>query len=136
MNAPSASTRTILVVEDDHHVAELVKFRLQREGYEVRHAADGEQALRELDHPALPDLVIMDVMLPYHSGHELLAEMRRRPAWGQVPVIMLTGRSQEEDVVQCLKLGANDFLSKPFRPAELMARIQKLLSSTPPKVSP
>lgn len=134
MNAFSTSPRTILVVEDDHHVAELVKFRLMREGFEVRHAADGEQALRELDHPALPDLVIMDVMLPYHSGYELLAEIRRRPAWAQVPVIMLTGRSQEEDVLQSLKLGANDYLSKPFSPAELMARVQRLLAA--PKAAP
>jgi two-component system phosphate regulon response regulator PhoB len=131
MNASTPSPRTILVVEDDRHIAELIKFRLAREGFEVRHAADGEQALQELDQPQLPELVIMDVMLPYRSGYELLAELRRRPAWAGVPVIMLTGRSQEEDVVQGLKLGANDYLSKPFRPAELMARIQKLLPPEP-----
>lgn len=127
MNAHAPSQRSILVIEDDPHSAALLKFCLVRAGFDVRLAADGEQALYEFDQPQLPELIIMDIMLPYHSGYELLAELRRRPDWVRVPVIMLTGRSEEDDVVQCLDLGANDFLTKPFRPAELMARIHKLL---------
>ena len=131
MHAHPPSPRTILVVEDDPHIAKLVRFCLSREGFEVRHAADGELALQEFDRPDLPDLVIMDVMMPYHNGYELLANLRQRPAWNQVPVIMLTSRSREEDVVQGLDRGADDYLIKPFRPTELIARIRKLLRPAP-----
>ncbi len=131
MNAPSKDPRAILVVEDDHHLAELIKFRLMREGFSVRVAADGDQALAEFDRLPLPELVILDVMLPYRNGYELLADLRARPGWAQVPVIMLTGRTKEEDVVQGLNLGANDYLAKPFRPAELVARIHKLVAAAP-----
>ena len=127
MNAPPPKPRTVLVVEDDPPLAKLIQFCLAREGFEVRQAADGEQALQEFDQAQLPDLVLMDVMLPYRSGYELLAELRRRPTWNQVPVIMLTSRGREEDVVQGLDSGANDYLIKPFRPPELIARIRKLL---------
>ena len=127
MNAPPPSQQTILVVEDDPRLADLIKFCLVREGFEVRYAADGEQALQEFDVARVPDLVVMDVMMPYRNGYELLADLRQRHAWDHVPVIMLTGRSREEDVVQGLDLGANDYLIKPFRPSELLARIRKLL---------
>jgi DNA-binding response OmpR family regulator len=131
MNAHPPSQQTILLVEDDSHLAKLIGFCLTREGYAVRRAADGEQALQEFDRPQADDLVIMDVMMPYRSGYELLADLRRRPAWNGVPVIMLTSRGREEDVVQGLDLGASDYLIKPFRPAELVARIRKLLRPAP-----
>jgi len=131
MHAPSPSQRTILVVEDDPRLASLIQFCLVREGFQVRQAADGEQALQEFDLAQAPDLVVMDVMMPYRNGYELLADLRRRPAWEHVPVIMLTGRSREEDVVQGFDLGANDYLIKPFRPSELVARIRKLLRPAP-----
>jgi len=131
MNAPPPSQRTILVVEDDDRLASLIRFCLVREGFQVRYAADGEQALQEFNLVQPPDLVVMDVMMPYRNGYELLAELRQRPAWDHVPVIMLTGRSREEDVVQGLDLGANDYLIKPFRPSELLARIRKLLRPAP-----
>lgn len=131
MNAHPPSQRTILVVEDDRDIAKLIQYCLAREGFAVRQAADGEQALQEFELAQLPDLVIMDVMLPYRSGYELLANLRRRPAWSEVPVIMLTSRGREEDVVQGLDLGASDYLVKPFRPSELTARIRKLLRPAP-----
>jgi len=123
----SPRKRVILLVEDDPGIAGLVRFRLEREGYEVRHAADGNQATQEFDNPALPDLVLLDVMLPYKNGYELLAELRARPAFSKVPVLMLTSRGREQDVVQGLAGGANDYVLKPFRPAELLARVRKLL---------
>lgn len=131
MNAHSPDQRAILVVEDDPALAKLIQFYLAREGFEVRHAADGEQALQEFDRAQQTDLVIMDVMMPYHNGYELLANLRQRPRWSQVPVIMLTSRGREEDVVQGLDLGASDYLTKPFRPTELVARIRKLLRPAP-----
>lgn len=131
MNVHPSRQQTILVVEDDHHIAKLIEFCLTREGFQVRGAADGEQALQEFDRPQADDLVIMDVMMPYRSGYELLADLRQRPAWIHVPVIMLTSRGREQDVVQGLDLGASDYLVKPFRPAELIARIRKLLRTVP-----
>ena len=119
--------RVVLLVEDDPGIAGLVRFRLEREGYDVRHAADGEQAVSEFDNPVAPDLVLMDVMLPYRNGYELLKELRGRPALAKVPVLMLTSRGREQDVVQGLAGGANDYVVKPFRPVELMARVRKLL---------
>lgn len=130
-NAPSNSPRTILVVEDDRDLVKLVDFCLVRDGFQVRHAADGEQALQEFDIAPRPDLVVLDVMMPYRNGYELLANLRERPEWSQVPVIMLTSRGREEDVVRGLDLGASDYLTKPFRPAELVARIRKLLRQAP-----
>lgn len=117
----------ILVVEDDVDIANLVTFRLTREGFEVRHASDGEQALREFDDPVLPDLVLMDVMMPYRNGYELLADLRKRKGGETLPVIMLTSRSKEQDVVEGFGVGASDYLTKPFHFAELIARIYKLL---------
>ena len=119
--------RVVLLVEDDPGITGLVRFRLEREGYEVRHAADGEQAMQEFDNPDRPDLVLMDVMLPYRNGYELLAELRARPGWAGIPVLMLTSLGREQDVVQGLGGGANDYVVKPFRPAELLARVHKLL---------
>lgn len=119
--------RLILLIEDDPGIAGLVRFRLEREGFEVRHAADGHQALREFDNPAVPDLVVMDVMLPYRNGYELLADLRARPSMASVPVLMLTSRGKEEDVVRGLRGGANDYVLKPLRPVELLARVHKLL---------
>lgn len=130
-NAHPPTQPTILVVEDDSDLANLIRFCLVREGFEVRQAADGEQAQQEFALPQRPDLVVMDVMMPYRNGYELLADLRQRPAWNQVPVIMLTGRGREEDVVQGLNLGASDYLTKPFRPSELVARIRKLLRPAP-----
>lgn len=124
---PSNPKRVILLVEDDPGIAGLVRFRLEREGYQVRHAADGEQAVKELENPVVPDLILMDVMLPYRNGYELLAEIRARPALAQVPVLMLTSRGREQDVVKGLDGGASDYMVKPFRPAELLARVRKLL---------
>jgi len=120
------ASRVVLLVEDDPDVRGLVEFRLKREGFEVRIAADGEQALALMEGEP-PDLVIMDVMIPYRSGYEVLAAFRKNPVWSQVPVIMLTGRGREEDVSRGLSAGANDYLTKPFRPAELLARVHRLL---------
>jgi DNA-binding response OmpR family regulator len=125
----AASERTILVVEDDRTAVRLVRFCLERAGFAVRHAADGEEALREFDRPQPADLVLLDVMLPYHSGFDLLANLRARPAWEAVPVIMLSSSGREEHVVKSLSKGANDYLSKPFRPAEVVARIRNLIET-------
>lgn len=121
------TSKTILLVEDDADIERLVTFRLSREGYTVRHAPDGEQALQDLEGSPLPDLIILDVMLPILNGFEVLSQIRKTPRLSAIPVIMLTANSREEDVLQGLRHGADDYLTKPFRPAELVARVQGML---------
>jgi DNA-binding response OmpR family regulator len=114
---------SILVVDDDVELVGLLQFALTSAGYDVVTAFDGEQALQRLrDHT--PELVILDVNLPVRDGFEVLEQLRRH---SQVPVMMLTVRSTEEDEVHGLNLGADDYLRKPFSPRALLARVRSLL---------
>jgi two-component system, OmpR family, phosphate regulon response regulator PhoB len=123
----------ILIVEDEQDIADLIGFNLQRAGYEVIKAHDGiegtETALRER-----PDLIVLDLMLPGRDGYAVFRELRRDPRTVDVPVIMLTARAQTEDRIQGLEAGADDYLTKPFSPKELMLRVQAILkrSDAPP----
>lgn len=123
--------RTVLVIEDSPVIVGMVVFMLKREGYEPLVAEDGRKAMEFLQGDLVPDAVILDILLPYVDGFELLSEMRARPAWQKVPIIMLTGKSQEADVIRGLDLGANDYLIKPLRPMELAARLRRFLKSAP-----
>lgn len=122
----SASQR-ILMVEDEEDIAFLIRFLLERHGFTVEHAADGRQALDCLATNAPPDLTLMDIMLPYHDGLELIERLRAQPGWETLPVLMLTAKAREVDVVRALELGADDYVTKPFQPEELLARIRRLL---------
>ena len=125
--AASASAKTALVVEDDADIGKLLAWMLQREGFAVTVLADGRAAAQRIAAGDPVRLVILDVMLPHASGHEILRAMRAHPAWQPVPVVMLTAKSQEADIVKALDAGANDYLVKPFQPAELLARIRRLV---------
>jgi DNA-binding response OmpR family regulator len=118
---------TALVVEDDDQIAQLLRFILEREGYRVEIAADGRAAQKLVAALAPPAVVLLDVMLPYLDGYQLLAEMRGRSGWERLPIVMLTAKSQEKDVVRALDAGANDYVVKPFRPEELRARVKRLV---------
>ncbi|SDO74994.1 Response regulator receiver domain-containing protein [Halomonas shengliensis] len=122
-----APRQKILMVEDEEDIAFLLRFLLERHGFSVRHAADGRQALAALEEESVPDLVLLDVMLPYHDGLEVIEQLRRRPAWQAVPVVMLTAKAREVDVVRALELGADDYVTKPFQPDELLARLRRLM---------
>jgi two-component system, OmpR family, phosphate regulon response regulator PhoB len=123
----------ILIIEDERDIADLIGFNLQRAGYEVIKAHDGiegtELALRER-----PDLILLDLMLPGRDGYGVFRELRRDPRTVNTPVIMLTARAQTEDRIQGLEAGADDYLTKPFSPKELMLRVQAILkrSEAPP----
>jgi DNA-binding response OmpR family regulator len=117
----------VLVVEDDEIISYLLDFRLKREGFDVIVASDGHQAYEYLENGTPPQLVLLDVMLPYLDGFELITRLRGKPEWFDVPVIMLTSKSQEQTIVRALDAGANDYVIKPFRPDELMARLRRLL---------
>lgn len=118
------SARSVVLAEDDELVAALISDRLARDGYEIRHHSDGESALADvLQSP--PDLVILDVMMPKMNGFEVLGRLRESDQTTAVPVIMLTGRGREEDVVHAFDLGATDYILKPFSPAELAVRVRR-----------
>jgi two-component system, OmpR family, alkaline phosphatase synthesis response regulator PhoP len=116
-----------LVVEDDDQIAHILRFILEREGFDVHAASDGRAAEQLIDSLAPPAIVTLDVMLPHADGYELLARIRARAGWAAVPVILLTARSQEKDIVRALDQGANDYLIKPFKPDELRARVRRLV---------
>jgi len=118
----------VLVVEDDDHIAQVLRFMLERQGYRVLHLADGHAASEYVAaSPEIPDLVLMDVMLPHLDGFEIVALARARADWAAVPILMLTAKNTERDTVRALDAGANDFVSKPFQPNELLARVRRLL---------
>ncbi|MBV9190417.1 MAG: response regulator [Betaproteobacteria bacterium] len=118
---------TALVAEDDEQLAFILRFILEREGFEVHAAPDGRTAKELINTLPPPAIVVLDVMLPHADGYELLAQVRATAGWQTVPVIMLTARSQEQDIVRGLEAGANDYMVKPFKPEELRARIRRLL---------
>lgn len=103
----------VLVVEDERDIAALVAYHLTREGYRVRTAADGREALDAVAHER-PDLVLLDLMLPGLSGHEVLAELKRRPETVDLPVVVLTARREESERIRGLEQGADDYVTKPF----------------------
>jgi DNA-binding response OmpR family regulator len=120
---PAPAAARVLVVDDDPTVAEVVSGYLDRAGYAVDRAADGPEALARAA-AAWPDLVVLDLMLPGMDGLEVCARLRER---GPVPVIMLTARGDEDDRIQGLELGADDYVTKPFSPRELVLRVESVL---------
>lgn len=120
-----------LIVEDDDQISFLLKFILEREGFQVHLARDGKQAQQLIEKLPPPGVVTLDVMLPYADGFQLLGLIRARPEWAEVPVLMLTAKSQEKEVVRALDAGASDYVIKPFKPDELRARVRRLLKRDP-----
>ena len=114
---------TILVVDDEPHVRKLVKANLESSGYKVIQAEDGEQAI-EMVESDLPDLVILDLMLPKMDGYTVCRRVRE---FSTVPIIMLTARSAQVDLVHGFEVGADDYLTKPFSVTELLMRVQAVL---------
>jgi two-component system alkaline phosphatase synthesis response regulator PhoP len=112
----------VLVADDEPHLLRLVKFRLEREGYDVLIATDGDEAL-ELARRERPDLCVLDVMMPKRSGFDVLRELRADPECAGMKVIMLTARAHDRDVDAGFALGADDYITKPFSPQELRVRV-------------
>ena len=119
--------RRVLVVDDDENIVQLVKMYLERDGYQVWTALDGSEALVEYRR-ARPDVIVLDLMLPGVSGLDVCREVRRE---SNVPIIMLTARTTEADKLTGLDLGADDYVTKPFSPRELLARLRAVLRRVP-----
>ncbi len=122
------STHRALVVEDNEHVAYMLEFMLERAGYDVTMATNGRDAQAAISNIAPVDVVLLDLMLPYVSGYQLIEEIRDDHDWQYVPIVVLSGKVLEEDIVKALDLGANDYVTKPFRPEELLARLRRVVA--------
>jgi len=116
----------ILVVEDEAPLLTLLRYNLEKQGFRVEEATDGQEALLRVSE-AKPDLVLLDWMLPSLSGIEVCRQIRRRPATRDLPVIMVTARTEDQDAVRALDIGADDYITKPFAVEALLARIRALL---------
>ena len=121
-----SSKHHILVVEDDKHIARLIRYNLEREGYQCSVVITGEDALEILDRDAI-DLILLDVMLPKIDGFETCKRIRQQKELTNIPVIMLTARGEEIDRIVGFELGADDYMTKPFSPRELILRIRAVL---------
>ena len=126
MSTTETDKPVVLVADDDDDIRDLVAFRLDRAGYEVLRAGDGQQAL-DLAREHRPDLAVLDVMMPKLTGYDVTRELRADAATSGIPVILLTARVQEADVARGFEAGADDYVKKPFSPQELKARVQAVL---------
>jgi two-component system, OmpR family, phosphate regulon response regulator PhoB len=124
----------LLLVEDDRALADLLMWHFDREGYDVVRTADGDEALL-LAKERTPDLVILDWMIEGVSGIEVCRRLRRRPETAHVPIIMLTARGEESDRIRGLETGADDYVTKPFSPRELLARVAAVLRRVRPALA-
>ena len=120
--------KRIFIIEDDEVIRTLLGHILKREGYDVETAASGKEAVemaKSMDVP--PQLVLSDIMMPYLDGYQVVTALRALTGWEQVPMVMLTSKGQEQDIVRALDNGADDYLVKPFQPGELLARLRRFL---------
>ncbi len=122
------STHRALVVEDNAHVAYMLEFMLTRAGYEVTAVTNGRDAKSAIENLPPVDVVLLDLMLPYISGYQLITDIRDDRCWQHVPIVVLSAKVLEQDIVRALDLGANDYIRKPFRPEELLARLRRVVA--------
>ena len=120
--------KKILVVDDEKHIVRLVQANLDRAGYTVVTANDGKEALEKVAEEN-PDLVVLDVMMPYMDGFEVLQNLRRNPGTRDIPVIMLTAKAQDADVFKGWQSGVDCYLTKPFNPMELLSFVKRIFDS-------
>ena len=117
---------TILVAEDQQHVRSLIEYKLRNSGFVVVAVEDGNAALQKAEE-IIPDLVLLDVMMPLMTGFEVLSALKKNQKTKDIPILMLTAQSKEDEVLKGLELGADDYITKPFSPNELAARVKTVL---------
>lgn len=123
------SGKKILIIEDEPDILELIEYNLEKFGYQVFSAMNGEEGLAKAK-SLMPDLILLDVMLPGMDGHDVCKELKKNQESSQIPIVMLTAKGEESDIVVGLELGADDYVTKPFSPNELKARIKAILRRT------
>jgi len=119
--------KTVVYAEDDQDIARLVKFKLEREGFKIVYFPDGAGVVEAVSQ-VMPDIVLLDVMMPVQDGISILKDIKSNPKTANIPVIMLSAKGQEQDIVKGLDIGATDYVTKPFAPSELIARVKRILS--------
>ncbi|MDH5692434.1 MAG: response regulator transcription factor [Gammaproteobacteria bacterium] len=124
MKVLSPYTPDVLICEDDDHFSHMIDFILRRESLRVVLAKDGQQAADYINDNPPTRLVILDVMMPFLDGFQIARQLRNDPRWRNVPVIMLSAKSNEKDIVKAFDEGANDYIIKPFQPTEFIARLK------------
>jgi two-component system phosphate regulon response regulator PhoB len=125
----------ILIVDDEKDIIELIQYNLEKEGYVVNHAFSGEQCLENVK-SELPDLILLDLMLPEIDGLDVCKFLKNNPQTSHIPIIMLTAKGEETDIVLGLELGADDYIIKPFKVRELLARVKAVLRRTKNNIPP
>src|SRR5471032_1917486 len=123
--------KRVLLIEDDRDIVELVRYNLEREGFQVAAATDGASGLAQI-RKTPPDILLLDLMLPKLSGLDICKEIRRDTSLNRLPILILTAKGEEADRVVGLELGADDYVTKPFSPRELVARVKALLRRAEP----
>jgi DNA-binding response OmpR family regulator len=118
---------SIMIVEDDKIVAKLLSHILTQRGFSVEVAADGLAAAEKVKNQQPPKLILLDIILPFFDGFEILLQIRSQKGWKKVPVVIVTSKTQEQNIVRAFENGANDYITKPFQLEELMARINRCL---------
>jgi DNA-binding response OmpR family regulator len=119
------AVNTALLIEDNADAAYLLQYMLQRDGFAVMTVTNGRDAQKYIAESRPTDVVILDLMLPYIDGFELLVQIRESAQWRRTPVVVLSGKVSERDIVRAIELGADDYVTKPYKPLELSARIRR-----------
>ncbi|MEE9210238.1 MAG: response regulator [Kiloniellales bacterium] len=120
--------RTVLVVEDEPNIVESLSFLMKKAGFVVRVARDGDSAMRTIE-SEIPDLILLDIMMPRRDGYEVCRAIRANPDWQDVRIIMLSAKGREIDRRKGLELGADDYITKPFSTREIVARVHEILGT-------
>lgn len=123
----AADKRKVLIADDEPNIVTALEFLLKRAGYDVRTATNGEEALALVE-SYLPDLVLIDIMMPGKSGYEVCQRMRERPEWRHIKIVMVTAKGREAEVSKGMSLGADLYVTKPFSTQELIAAVDRLLA--------
>jgi two-component system, OmpR family, alkaline phosphatase synthesis response regulator PhoP len=121
------NSNSVMVVEDDQVVSKLLNRVLLNRGFSVKLAQNGREAIEHLENNLPPDLILLDIILPFIDGIEVLGKIRATPNWEKVPIVMLTSKTQEQTVVRAFRAGADDYVTKPFQIEELMIRVKRLM---------
>lgn len=127
MDIEKRKQKIVILAEDDRTIARLIIFKLEKEGFKIIHFLNGESVVDTVS-KILPDIVILDVMMPIQDGISILKEIKTNPKIKHIPVVILSAKGQEKDIIKGMEIGASDYISKPFSPSELIVRIKRILS--------
>ncbi len=129
MEQTEATQKKLLLVEDDSFILDIYDVKLSEAGYDVTLASNGREAVKQLkEHQLIPDLILLDIVMPYMDGFDVLKVLKENDVWKEIPIIMLTNLSQKDDIERAVQMGANDYLIKShFTPSEVLTKIQKYI---------